>query len=149
MPPTRHPTIVVNGRRLDPAMRQHLTSHSHLESGEYWYDPHSGLYGRHGEEPQGFLPEGMPMGEPSADCSGLMSGTRINGRCIGQRESQALGSGKALEPGHYRFDPTGNLTRLRGVWLWAAGRGHRAGISDRLSQRSDLGAARRMDRRKT
>ncbi len=96
--------IVVNDRELSAedgyALMQHYGA---IPSGDYWYDPVSGLWGNDGGPSSGQIMAGLPLGGSlRADASGGGTGVFINGREIHAQEylllMQTFGS---VVPGRY------------------------------------------------
>jgi len=80
------------------------------ESGNYWYDTKSGLYGVVGYASFGFMFHGHDFGEIKQDVSKGNTNVVVNGRELPQNEwlvwSYVLGY--YIQPGRYWFDHLGN-----------------------------------------
>jgi len=84
--------VFVNGRELTRRQVAELllTYGSVAPPDHYWYDSRSGLWGREGGEPLGFLMPGHNFGPLSPDASRGNTGIYINGRQINMVEADYL-----------------------------------------------------------
>ena len=74
--------LVVNGTPLNPEQLDYLRQFGPLQSGRFWYDPRSGLWGVEGHEPSGYVRPGLAFGTLSPRASNGASGVFVNGREI-------------------------------------------------------------------
>jgi hypothetical protein len=126
--------VFLNGIRVYGQQRQRWLGRASLSAGRYWYDPVSGLYGPDCGPSEGTIEAYLPFGVPALNASGVVSSTRINGRCICPLESQSLGRGRILEPGHYRLGQDGVLSRVTSVWHRVLTPRRRPRLAERLDR---------------
>jgi hypothetical protein len=108
------PPVIVNGTVLDVRTQQALESRygTHLQSGRYWYDPASGLWGLEGGPSLGQIVPGLRLGPLAADASVKSLWQRtlvfVNGREIHPRELSYLqGLYGSVGAGRYWLDARG------------------------------------------
>lgn len=108
-----HPQVIINGHQLSHSQLEDLQLIYGIEpqTGAYWYDQVSGMYGLIGEGISGFMYSEHQFGEMYANCSDGNTGVFLNGRELPHEEwlvwSQVLGA--YIQPGAYWFDRFGNI----------------------------------------
>jgi hypothetical protein len=115
-------TISVNGVPLDAQTIQALEQayRTRLVSGNFWYDPASGLWGVSGGPAFGQIAAGLQLGGPlSFAASGGQTNILLNGRAIHPLEYQYIIAtyGYAI-PGRYWLDARGNVGIEHGPFLF-------------------------------
>jgi hypothetical protein len=114
--------ITINRERLSEQTIQMLerTYRTRLLSGNFWYDPASGLWGVWGGPAFGQILPGLKLGGPlTFDASGGQTNVVLNGRAIHPLEYRATIAryGYAL-PGRYWLDARGNIGLEGGPFLF-------------------------------
>jgi len=102
--------VVINGSSLNAEQLMQLQQLvGPVNSGEYWYDPISGLWGYKGGPYSGQILPGLNLGGPlQADASGRGTGVFINGREIHLMEVAALQQSFGyINPGRYWLNAQG------------------------------------------
>ena len=106
--------IIINNYQLNSKDRLDLrkTYGVDLQSGLYWYDSRSGLFGRTGESFLGVLNPGHDFGKLARNASNGDSGVFINNRELPQFEAMQLARLFCYHrtmPGRYWLDPSGDM----------------------------------------
>jgi hypothetical protein len=111
-PSPRTARVVFNGVALDAAtLEQFAQVYGAIPSGDYWYDPFSGLVGAAGGPSSGQILPNLPLGGPlkanaSGGGQGVLTGVFINGREIHPSEMMTLAAlFGAVNPGRYWLGP--------------------------------------------
>lgn len=102
--------VVVNGKRLSPETIYALEQYYgvRIQSGRYWYDRISGLWGREGGPTVGQILSGLNLGGPlSPRASGGGTGVFINGRELHPAEVAYLQRCTPVYRGRYWLNPQG------------------------------------------
>lgn len=104
--------VYVNGARVSPATLHALEAEyrTPVTDGRYWYDAHSGLWGRQGGAALGRIDAGLKLGgRLRADASNGDTRVFVNGRRLPAVELQALVRLVGpVAPGRYWLDAYGN-----------------------------------------
>ncbi len=116
--------IYVNGTRLEheTVVALERAYGVRLRSGNFWYDPASGLWGLWGGPAAGQIHPGLKLGGPlQFDASGGRTNIALNGRAIHPLEYRAILAtyGYAV-PGRYWLDARGNVGLEGGPFLFNA-----------------------------
>jgi len=105
--------IIFNGKVLTEEQKEEFEAWFGVlpESGEYWYDPVSGLAGVVGGEAAASLGPDLPLGEVARDASRGDTGVIVNGREITQNEVDFLEAIFQVDVAEddYTLDPFGNI----------------------------------------
>jgi hypothetical protein len=105
-------TVVVNDVRLptETLVALQIVYGTIVPDGRYWYDTHSGLWGRQGQPAAGQIRAGLDLGgELQEDASDGDTRVLVNGRRLPIAELQALQRLVGpVQPGRYWFDAQGN-----------------------------------------
>ncbi len=106
--------VFLNGKPLSPAEKLQIARlekryESKVEAGSYWYDAHTGLWGRMGEPMAGVIPPGLAFAAAlPARASNGDTGVFVNGRELHRKEVQAVGRCTTVQRGRYWMDAQGN-----------------------------------------
>ncbi len=111
LPAGQMPNVRVNGALLGgDELAQLARSGVQVASGDYWYDPRSGVWGRRGGPASGVLPAGLPVRAAlPSDASGGNTGVFINGRELHAYDVAFLRTLGPVWPGRYWLDGHGNV----------------------------------------
>ena len=106
-------SVIVNGRVLEERELANLESiyGQRPQSGRWWYDGRSGLFGPEGGAAVGFMFAGHDLGLPAPNASGGTSEISINGRRLTEGEVKQLAAmtGGYVFPGSFWLDSAGNI----------------------------------------
>ncbi len=104
------PQVIVNGVRLSPEAIRALEQQYgvRVQSGRYWYDRVSGLWGYEGGPSWGRIQPGLSLGGPlRPDVSGGNTGVFVNGRALHPAEVTYLQQCTPVYPGRYWLNAQG------------------------------------------
>lgn len=108
--PAGERNVIVNGVPLaaEQVMALERAYRTHIQSGRYWYDPVSGVWGFEGGPAVGQIPPGLRLGGPlRADASRGHTGVFVNNRELHPLDVRALQQCTPVFPGRYWVNAQG------------------------------------------